>query len=361
MADHSKIEWTDATVNVVNGCSLASPGCTNCYAMKLAGTRLRTHPSREGLTIQTKAGPVWNGEVRFNERPLEDVLRWTKPRMIFWNAHGDLFHPSVPDEWIDLCFAAMGRTPHHIHQVLTKRSERMRQYLSARKAASPVNVPLGDGALEQHPFNNELKPPSSIWLGVSVEDQQRADERIPDLLATPAAIRWLSCEPLLGAVDLTRVKRFPPGIADKEFINAVEGRMWTDQTGLPNPDPSWAYPGRPFSEGRGLDWIVVGGESGKGARPMHPAWARSLRDQCADAGVPFFFKQFGDWMPSELCKLDCSARDILIYDETGKIWREAQDDGGWVGDQAMCRVGKKRAGRLLDRVEHNGMPETKNA
>jgi protein gp37 len=345
MADHSKIEWTDATVNVVNGCSLASPGCTNCYAMKLAGTRLRTHPSREGLTIQTKAGPVWNGEVRFNERPLQDVLRWTKPRMIFWNAHGDLFHPSVPDEWIDLCFAAMGRTPHHIHQVLTKRSERMRQYLSARKAAAPVNVPLGDGTLEQHPFNNELKPPSNIWLGVSVEDQQRADERIPDLLSTPAAIRWLSCEPLLGPVDL----EYPASIWPDGPADCCSGHE-CGCMGRPI-EPPLIY---------GLNWVVAGGESGSRARPMHPEWARSLRDQCEAVGVPFFFKQFGEWMPSELCALDCSARDILIYDETGKVWREAQDDGGWIGDQAMCRVGKKRAGRLLDGVEHNGMPEVRS-
>jgi protein gp37 len=130
MADGTKIEWTDATVNAINGCSVISPGCTNCYAMRLAGTRLKHHPSRVGLTIDSKAGPVWNGEVRLNEDQLLQPLRWTKPRQIFWNAHGDMFHPSVPKEWIDRCFAVMAMTPQHIHQVLTKRADRMRTHLS---------------------------------------------------------------------------------------------------------------------------------------------------------------------------------------------------------------------------------------
>ena len=381
MADTS-IEWTQKVWNPIVGCSIHSPGCKRCYAMRMAW-RLQAMAAKpdgsgnpalnhyEGTVEQSRAGPVWTGKI--NVAP-DDVLmaplRRKKPTTYFVNSMSDLFHADVPDEVIDRVFAVMALCPQHTFQVLTKRADRMRAYLNlpsrnaevayAMMDLAPVGYDISASGLYFPPARLANWPLPNVWLGVSVEDQQRADERIPDLLATPAAIRWLSCEPLLGAVDLTRVKRFPPGIADKEFINAVEGRMWTDQTGLPSPDPSWAYPGRPFSEGRGLDWIVVGGESGKGARPMHPAWARSLRDQCADAGVPFFFKQFGDWMPSELCKLDCSARDILIYDETGKIWREAQDDGGWVGDQAMCRVGKKRAGRLLDGVEHNGMPEVRS-
>lgn len=341
MADQTKIEWTDATANVVNGCSLASPGCTNCYAMRLAGTRLRTHPTREGLTVQTKAGPVWNGEVRFNDRALQEVLKWTKPRMIFWNAHGDIFHENVPDDWIDRCFAAMARTPHHIHQVLTKRSQRMREYLCGRKAGAPLSIPLGDGTCEQHPFNNELKAPHHIWLGVSVEDQKRANERVPDLLATPAAIRWLSCEPLLGPVELGALP-MPTGM---EVCDCPDHRPTFD-----------ALNGSVYCEGccegperfdTGLDWIVGGGESGKGARPMHPKWARNLCDQCAEAGVPFFFKQWGEWVTE-----DQSPEDIVLPGTCTGFW-------GATGPH-VYKVGKKAAGRLLDGVEHNGMPEARS-
>ncbi len=126
MSDNSKIEWTDATWNPVTGCSVLSPGCANCYAMGLAGTRLAQHPSRAGLTTASKAGPVWNGQVRFNEAWLTQPLTWKRPRMIFVCAHGDLFHENVPDEWIDRVFAVMALARHHTFQVLTKRAARMR-------------------------------------------------------------------------------------------------------------------------------------------------------------------------------------------------------------------------------------------
>ncbi|PNU03119.1 phage Gp37/Gp68 family protein [Novosphingobium guangzhouense] len=369
MADTS-IEWTQKVWNPIVGCSIHSPGCKRCYAMRMAWRLQAMAPKPDGIgnaalshyegTVeQSRAGPVWTGKI--NVAP-DDVLtaplRRKKPTTYFVNSMSDLFHADVPDEVIDRVFAVMALCPQHTFQVLTKRADRMREHMTHHLTGFRIRTEMQKICAQA--IIHMSWPLPNVWLGVSVEDQQRADERIPDLLSTPAAIRWLSCEPLLGPVDLTRVKRFPAGTAEKEFINAVGGRMWTDQTGLPNSDPSWAYPGRAFSEGRGLDWIVVGGESGKGARPMHPVWARSLRDQCASADVPFFFKQFGDWMPSELCRLGCSARDILIYDETGKVWREAQDDGRWIGDQAMCRVGKKRAGRHLDGVEHNGMPEVRS-
>src|SRR5688572_20003260 len=131
MADGTKIEWADATLNYVNGCSLESPGCTNCYAMKQA----HRFPVRQGLTVKTKGGMVWTGEVRENPRALEQALAWKRGRAIFWNAHGDLFHPKVPDAWIDRQFAAMALTPQHRHMILTKRSARMREYLADRHGA----------------------------------------------------------------------------------------------------------------------------------------------------------------------------------------------------------------------------------
>ena len=290
MADKTKIEWCDATANVVNGCSLASPGCTNCYAMRLAGTRMKHHPTRAGLTQDSKAGPVWTGEVRFHEPALQQVLRWKAPRRIFWNAHGDLFHENVPDEWIDRCFAAMALTPQHTHQVLTKRSARMREYFNSKTSASGAGAvadqikALGGGPAQQLAFMDRMAEHSCLrnaWLGVSVEDQARADERIPDLLATPAAVRWLSCEPLLGPVDL------------RGYISeAWEGyaSTYTDQHGIRRSDLT----GNAID---GLDWIVVGGESGPGARYMQPAWAQSIVDQCGAASVPVFVKQLSSGGP----------------------------------------------------------------
>lgn len=327
MSDGTHIEWTDATVNAINGCTVLSPGCTNCYAMRLAGTRLRDHPSRKGLTSDSKAGPVWNGTVRLNESALLQPLRWKRPRRIFWNAHGDIFHPAVPDAWIDRCFAVMALTPHHIHQVLTKRSDRMRAYLSNGAAngriARIIIDWLVDGTIttglrhcKTWPVRSigDIDDPTDItvdmplpnvWLGVSVEDQKRALERIPDLLATPAAVRWLSCEPLLGPIDLGQLLEGLP-------INAW--LTWLDA----------------------LNWVVVGGESGPGARPMHPDWARALRDQCAAAYVPFFFKQWGDYLPCGQQQAD------------GRLWIN--------GSGHPLRAIKSMTGRYLDGVQHDGMP-----
>lgn len=184
---------------------MVSPGCTNCYAMRLSGTRLQHHPSRSGLTKLTKAGPVWTGEVRLNEEWLTQPLRWRQPRMIFVCAHGDLFHENVPDEWIDRVFAIMalcadfGRG--HIFQILTKRAERMRAYIERKRTQAPewINLP-SEGAKVLLPYEGGL--PKFIWLGVSAERQQEADERIPLLLQTPATVRFVSCEPLLGPINL---------------------------------------------------------------------------------------------------------------------------------------------------------------
>lgn len=329
MADNTQIEWTDATWNPITGCSVTSPGCTNCYAMQLAGTRLKHAPSRKGLTQPSKAGPVWTGEVRFNEHELLKPLRWKRPRMIFVCAHGDLFHESVPDEWIDRVFAVMALSPQHTFQVLTKRSARMREYfghedrhravmvmmlLTAAKDLWLDTMALNVAALRiANPW-----PLPNVWLGVSVEDQQRADERIPDLLATPAAVRWISAEPLLGPISI---------------IDAMWARdhiVVLDET---------------------LDWVVAGGESGSKARPMHPDWARCLRDQCAAAAVPFFFKQWGEYHPADQLK---NADQIAAMGEMGTALRSGAAHS--FEDQWTWKIGKKRAGRLLDGVEHNGMP-----
>lgn len=304
MSDNTKIEWADATVNAINGCSLASPGCTNCYAMKLAGTRLRIHPTRVGLTQDTKAGPVWTGEVRLHEPALLQPLRWKRPRRIFWNAHGDLFHDNVADEWIDRVFAVCALTPHHTHMILTKRSARMREYLALRdtsKVGDPITMAAfgmnravrgyrGSGGSAEWPLPN-------VWLGVSVEDQPRADERREDFRATPAAVKFVSYEPALGPVD------------------------WD----------GWEF----------VHQIIGGGESGPKARRMHPDWQRNTRDWSARHGIAYFFKQWGEW--------------ASVSEVEGPGEHYQFPDGATVR-----RVGKKRAGRLLDGVEHNGMPEVRH-
>lgn len=317
MADNTKIEWTDATWNPVNGCSLASPGCTNCYAMKQA----HRVPQRRGLTRHTSGGMVWTGEVRFDEAKLTQPLHWKRPRRIFVCAHGDLFHDAVPDEWIDRVFAVMALCPQHTFQVLTKRSARMRRYFDGIGPRKPVRAWMraNDDIEHQPPF-----PLPNVWLGVSVEDQRRALERIPDLLATPAAVRWLSCEPLLEEISLR----------DDSWSTD-----WMQEPGLP-----------------GIDWVVAGGESGPGARPMHPDWPRALRDQCAAAGVPFFFKQWGDWAqhPSGEPVTIRQYNDQIRYIDVTSGQQKRNPTR--FSDETMRRIGKRTAGRLLDGIEHNAMP-----
>lgn len=322
MADGTHIEWTDATWNPITGCSVVSPGCTNCYAMRLAGTRLADHPSRAGLTRDSRAGPVWTGEVRFNEQWLTEPLRWRRPRRVFVCAHGDLFHPAVPVEWIDRVFAVMALARQHTFQVLTKRPERMRDYIRRKMADAPEWVGIPEiGARVLLPYEGGW--PTYVWLGVSVEDQARAEERIPLLLDTPAAVRWISAEPLLGPVDASR------------WLAAAEPD--TDM-GLSNPR---------------LDWVVAGGESGPGARPTHPDWARSLRDQCQAAGVPFLFKQWGVWSPvydRDVEDPDWRRCDVIKRETPRGRWMNIAGGHGFHGERVMwvVPVGKKAAGRFLD-------------
>jgi len=263
MSDRAGIEWTDATWNPLRGCSRVSEGCRNCYAERIAARFSGPGQPYEGLAERTAKGPRWTGKVALIESALYHPLRWRKPRRIFVNSMSDLFHQDVPDEWIDRVFAVMALAPQHTFQVLTKRPERMGAWfatgLDTREedvATAMRRIDINSGFFTDWPLPN-------VWLGTSVEDQPTADARIPHLLAAPAAVRFVSAEPLLGPVDLT-VYMF--------------GAHQTEET-------DWIA--------RRLDWLIVGGESGPGARPMHPDWARSLRDQCAAASVPFFFKQWG--------------------------------------------------------------------
>jgi len=348
MSGKSKIEWTNATWNPIAGCSLVSPGCTNCYAMRLAH-RLshvggKTQAKYAGLTEVVNGNPVWNGMVRLaDERTLTAPLRWRKPRRIFVNSMSDLFHEDVPDEWIDQVSAVISACPQHSFQVLTKRPERMCAYWS--DPDTPARIEAFQWALIENEVDplarrsddirattlDTDEPLPNVWLITSVEDQRRANKRIPWILKTPAAVRGLSCEPLLGPIDLTRldlgIKRTHGYGNRRVYWDALTG--WEHQC-APSKHLTAGEHGRTSISGPGrrVQWVIVGGESGPGARPMHPEWARSIRDQCQAAGVAFFFKQWGEWGPE--------------YNG-----REGTPCGP-PGLEDMYRVGRKAAGRKLD-------------
>lgn len=258
MADKTGISWTDATWNPVTGCTKVSQGCKNCYAER-EWARLSVNP--KAVSYYGRAFT----DVACHEDRLGQPLIWRKPRMIFVNSMSDLFHESVPDAFIDQVFAVMALAEKHIFQVLTKRPERMLEYLQ-----TPGREDIIGGAAMQSIRSDCYGviewPIPNIWLGISAEDQETADARIPILMQAPAALRWVSAEPLLGSIE------FDPDVL----------RPYHDSTVILN---------------QGINWIVVGGESGPGARPMYLEWVTRIQDQCQKARVPFFFKQWGEWIP----------------------------------------------------------------
>ena len=263
--------------------------------MRLAGTRLRDHPSRRGLTVDTRTGPAWTGEIRFNEQWLDQPLRWKRPRRIFVCAHSDLFAEGVTDVMIDRVFAVMSRCPQHLFQVLTKRPSRMAEYLE----------------------DPSIWPLPHAWLGTSIEDQRRADERRTPMrrLADAEWLTWVSYEPAIGPVD------------------------WT----------GWQH----------INWMVSGGESGPKARPSHPDWHRRTRDWCADMGIPYHFKQWGAWAPGENVTATSGTIDTATWFADKWIFsceNLARDDTHIEEQPDVYRIGKKAAGRLLDGRLHDGIP-----
>lgn len=234
----SKISWTNETWNPVTGCSKVSPGCAHCYAERIS------HQYK--FTSKAWIPQFASENVVLHPERLEQPLHWKKPRMVFVNSMSDLFHENVSFDFIDSVMNVICETSQHTFQVLTKRPARMFDYFTRKER-------------KFHAANIE-----NLWLGVSVENQKAADERIPFLLQTPAAIRFLSCEPLLGEIDL------------EDYLTTVDG---------------WDADAYGNIEGHHIDWVIVGGESGPHYREMNLDWARSIRDQCAAVNVPYFFKQ----------------------------------------------------------------------
>jgi protein gp37 len=354
----SSIEWTDETWNVTSGCTRVSAGCDNCYAVnmtrRLAGMQA-TKDKYGGLINDGKKH--FNGVVKCHEDELEKPLKWRKPRRVFVNSMSDLFHPEVPFEFIDKVFAVMALASIHTFQILTKRPERMAEYFNRFETIGEIKDHWGyayvdwksrrtaKAVMNPNDVWDHLEytdwPLPNVWLGTSVENQDAANERIPHLLKVPAAVRFLSCEPLLGPVNLTALKSYS-GVGN--YLDAF------------GPD----VPGSdlPYS----INWVIAGGESGPNARPMHPDWVRQLRDQCKEASVPFFFKQWGSWAPGS----NKGKGEVIVLKDAEtftypapKIVRSIYSESEWNDQEPniMNRAGKKKAGRLLDGVEHNEYPE----
>lgn len=303
----TKIQWTDRTWNPVRGCSRVSPGCDNCYAMGQA--RRFAGPGRpyEGLTTLRNGKVDWSGVARFVPSALSEPLSWRKPQRVFVNSMSDLFHHSVTDEEIAAVFGVMAARRHLTFQVLTKRAKRMREWFEwvdqTEEAcqviacqAARVLYPNDRGAhlsFEHHCA--EEWPLPNVHLGVSAENQETADERIPDLLATPAAVRFVSAEPLLGPTNLRG--HLLAGVDPGACANCGRGHGFTR---CPNTggvaltrDHGTGVRCDRFVRRNGVHWVIIGGESGRGARPFEVAWARQVVEQCRSAGVPCFVKQLG--------------------------------------------------------------------
>lgn len=310
MGDRSKIEWTDATWNPVTGCSkiTGSPGCSNCYAATFTerwrGTR--GHYFARGFDVQER------------EDKVDLPLRWKRPRRVFVNSLSDIGHKAVSEGFLVEVFAVMALASQHTFLILTKRPGRVRSLLSQVDLADPsafagrvaARVAEREGPLIEWPLPN-------VWLGTSAENQAWAGVRVPVLLSTPAAVRFVSAEPLLGPLDLS---------------------AWLG-----------SGPGR-------LQWVIAGGESGHGARPMHPAWPRALREQCAVAGAAFFFKQWGGWRLVAEDGADPVPHAAAVGLPGGRPCHQVREDGAvepdpdvrGVGIASMMRVQMSVAGRELD-------------
>ena len=375
----SKIEWTNETWNPLIGCTKTSAGCKNCYAIKTAWIRMHNPKMAERYagTVEKTEGCQFNWTVKVNQvwDALEKPLKIKKPTMFFVNSMSDLFHPSVDFYFIHRIWEVIAQCPQHTFQILTKQATRMREYMTE---------------WAPNAYGSPYAPLPNVWLGVSVEDQNQV-WRIGELLKVPAAVRFLSCEPLLGPVDLSNwigpehidslcshCGHFEvsdvnggygckhPDQEEKEgnkgkcyaFSCPLGGRLEPTEPldvpiyrafGLAGDEQDFVLPSQPS-----IHWVICGGESGPHARPMHPDWARSLRDQCHAAEVPFFFKQQGEWLPVD----QPWNQDDIKRLAANERWCNLEGGHGFHGQEVwrMRKVGKKAAGRLLDGREWNEFP-----
>ena len=319
MSENSKIEWCHHTFNPWIGCTKVGPGCDNCYAEADFDKRRHVVQWGAGQPRKRTAMSTWAMPLRWNAKAERLGVRYR----VFCASLADVFDNEVPAEWRHDLFDLIERTPHLDWLLVTKRIGNVRQMIPDRWSVCM---------------------PPNLWLGITVVNQAEADRDIPKLLGLKVSVRFLSMEPLLGAVDLTRYH---------DWLGRSAGGMWCPDcpergVGI-DPDEHTHCLGEvvdaaPYD---GIDWVIVGGESGPKARPMHPQWARVLRDQCAEAGVPFLFKQHGEWIGvPDLRNLPGGAGPGF-----GSFDHRTHDQA-----HDAVRIGKKAAGRLLDGVQHDGYP-----
>ena len=296
----TKIKWAKKVWNPFGGCKKVSTGCKNCYAVRLGDGRLRSfYP--DGFE---------NGVYFFRHR-LDEPRKWRKPQIVFVGSMGDIYQPNMPDSYIDEIYKVVADLPQHTFMMLTKYPDRMHAYLSARYKENPL---------------------PNVWAGVSVENQEAANKRIPLLLDSPASKRFVSYGPALGPIEFTN----------------VEYRVDADLTG-----PESFYKMNSLLQMQGnavLDLVIMEGESGPNARPMNPSWVRFALYQCRQAGTSFFFKQWGEWCSYEVAALALSHDQILAAETV------ATDSGG-----RLYRIGKDLTGDLLDGVQYREWPESLGA
>lgn len=334
MGQKTEIAWCDSTWNPVRGCTRVSEGCRNCYAERMAARRLpglMSPTTGQPFAVTWKplrdnpGGPRWTGQVDLIESQIEVPLRWKKPRRIFVNSMSDTWHGKLPLRDVATIYSVMAICGRHTCMVLTKRPENRKAALGSScfpEMVAKRYADIWDSRYWKEPPEGLQWPLPNVWEGVSVEDQATADERVPLLLQTPAAVRFISLEPMLGEVSFRWAKWAPikPHPATNSHMDGLKG----------------------------ISLVIVGGESGPGARPMHPDWARSVRDQCQAAGVPFFFKQWGEF------------GDIYYRNRYSPVSDpEPRSAYPWGGGAYSPRVGKRAAGRLLDGRTWDEMPEVR--
>ncbi|HDV6327502.1 TPA: phage Gp37/Gp68 family protein [Burkholderia cenocepacia] len=326
MSENTKIEWCDHTFNPWEGCQKVSPGCDHCYAESrnarfAGGTAVNWGPSAP----RRRTSPAnWRKPLAWEAAHAEFFAAHGRRQRVFCASLADVFDNAVDPAWRADLFTLIERTPNLDWLLLTKRIGNVMSMVS-------------EAAQYQFDLDRVEKPRlhDNIWIGATIVNQDEADRDIPKLLAVPARVRFLSMEPLLGPVDLTSI---PWGGLRVSVLQGWDG-----------PE-------------HGLHWVIVGGESGAGARPMHPDWARSLRDQCAAAGVPFLFKQWGEWTPGENCG-GPATRTERVADWFGDEWSfstmtPSEHDGLSYDDEpTVYRIGKRAAGRLLDGRTHDEFPQ----
>lgn len=286
MGDKSGIQWTDATWNPSTGCTRVSAGCDNCYAFQLHDQRHEAWKSGRWPEAPAQYHRPFS-EVQLIPERLTLPLRWTKPRRIFVDSMSDLFHADVPDHFVAAVFAVMAGAPQHTFQILTKRPRRMERLLNDRQFQTGVEELYRTAPELEYAGAWPRWPLPNVWLGTSVENQEAA-YRIDWLVKTPAAVRFLSCEPLLGPLDIGNWTGYPATPSEREIM-----AEFFEAFG-PLPDTSMnAQIGRDQDAVRQNLWVIVGGESGPGHRAVDPEWVRGLRDHCVGLDIPFFFKQWG--------------------------------------------------------------------